>query len=76
MADKLGHTQHPLRRLAALLLVNSGHAISGVNCRSILGLFAIPKSDQLFKNVNRRFLSASFDLIAKRCVNEGEKDLS
>jgi hypothetical protein len=25
MADKLGHTQHPLRRLAALLVVNSGH---------------------------------------------------
>lgn len=48
---------------------------SGVSCRSDLGWFVIPKSDQLFENVDRRFLSTCLHLITKRCINESEQDL-
>ena len=43
MADQFGHAQHPLRRLAALLMMNSGHGNSGASWRSILGLFVTLK---------------------------------
>ena len=78
MADKLGHAEHPLRRLAALLVVNSGHGFFRANCSSrFLGEGAVqfelaratrhPASTQAAREPGspRARRALRFDLVAK-----------
>ena len=70
---KLGHAQHPLRRLAALLMVNSGHGIfradfSTAFCRGLFNL-RLPRlvflhRRKALENPDRRALGAPFDLVS------------
>jgi hypothetical protein len=73
MADQLGHAQHPLRRLAALLLVNSGHGFFRADCLPLfrwgffnlrlLRLITLHRRKPL-ENPNRRAFGAPSDLIS------------
>jgi hypothetical protein len=73
MADKLGHPQHPLRRLAALLMVNSGHGFfrAGLSTAYTPGAvhLRLPRLVTLHRHKpleypDRRVLGAPFDLIS------------
>jgi hypothetical protein len=73
MADKLGHAQHPLRRLAALLVMNSGHGFFRTGFSTAFSPGAVqfelaatrhPESTKPLENPDRRALGASFDLIS------------
>jgi hypothetical protein len=81
MADKLGYAQHTLRRLAALLMVNSGHgffraeistAFSPEAFQFVMAAARRLPSSKPLKDSDRRTLGSPLDLVSQRSVNEDD----
>jgi hypothetical protein len=73
MADKLGHAQHPLRRPAARLVVNSGHG-----CAKLIGFdlgrsFAA-KRDHSLHGANGRTFGSGVYLLIKGGLHECQQE--